>query len=84
MMMIAACRKKGGLSSIPLCQFEPEHIVIKPDRAVQVGYLQVNVSDSGLWRDPAEFCSGFFRFLPVYTTQQPRAFLKKSVRWNPF
>src|SRR4051794_36664802 len=48
MMMITAGGEECRLSSVTLCQFEAEHIAVEGQRAIQVGDLQMNVSNADL------------------------------------
>jgi len=46
MMVVASGRKEHGVPAVPGRDFEPEHVAIKPQSAVQVRHGEVDMTDS--------------------------------------
>jgi hypothetical protein len=51
MVVIAAGRKERCLLAVHHGDLEPQQIVIKSEGALQVGHLEVDVTDTYLWRN---------------------------------
>src|SRR5665811_2009782 len=49
-VMVATRGKKRGLRTHPLHEVESEHVTIKADGSLEIGNLEVNVTDAGVRR----------------------------------
>ena len=48
-MVVPARREEGGLVADPSCLLESEHVAVEAHRAVEVGDLQMHVTDIYAW-----------------------------------